>query len=73
MPQNDAERAFVRIVEDAKRQLFEGPDAMVPEHMRLEMLSRVTLNQSVTGEPICTLADPDYLLKFRAAAAKERH
>ena len=70
-PQDDAERDFVRIIEDGRRKLFEGPGAIIPQSKRREVLAGFKI-KGKDGDVICTLADADYLLRFREARRRRQ-
>jgi hypothetical protein len=69
-PQNQMERDFERMFREARRKLFSGAGAKIPLHMRGEIMKGVELTHTETGEVVCTLADDDYLERFRAACKR---
>ncbi len=54
----------------AAGELFEGPGAIIPQSKRREMAGFKIKGKD--GDVICTLADADYLLRFREARRRRQ-
>jgi hypothetical protein len=68
-PEDQMERDLVELFEEARRKLFTGPLAKLPQHMRRVVMAGIEMTNPETGKVICTLADDDYLERFR----RQRH
>jgi Txe/YoeB family toxin of Txe-Axe toxin-antitoxin module len=65
-PENDMEREFMRLVDEARRKCFEGNGASIPLHMRYTVLRSMKLTNT-NGRHVGTLADTNatILRRFR--------